>query len=371
VQRLTLSRTTHCVGCDDLSSMSLARPDNCSDGAHPLLFVAFASTSPRLCRAALPGHRSLTPNFTGMSASARALRLPLTEAEPAPAPRRTGRVTIFVNLKGGVGKTTTAVNLACLLARGVTDPATGQAVLPAQRVLLVDFERLRTASEWLGVKAGGPLDSCAALFEPLAGGADDEISDEDRERLRSLCRPALHEPVDVVPSDSRGVTFTDEARGESEYTFSDSLRVLREEYDHILVDLPGQATSRMFRSAFVAADGVLMPVVPDSGTITSMSPVTVAIEDARRGANRHLQVDGYIICRAGNKGDVDAQMVQEELKGSSRYYVFDSTIRTLKSIQRAAFFKRSVFGLDSSAARAQEDFQAFAVEWLRRVEGGR
>jgi chromosome partitioning protein len=300
-----------------------------------------------------------------MSAPAHALRLPVPVADPELG--RRGRVTIFVNLKGGVGKTTSAVNLAGLLARGIDDPETGRELVPPQRVLLIDFERLRTASEWLGVRAHGPLDSCAALFEPLAGDPEREPAAEDRERLLGLCRRALHEPFDVVPSDSRGVTFTDEARGESEYTFSDSLRILRAAYDHILVDLPGQATSRMFRSAFVGADGVLMPVVPDSGTITSMSPVTVAIEDARRGANRALQVDGYLICRAGNRGDVDAQLVQEELKASGRYHVFDSTIRTLKSIQRAAFFKCSVFGLDASAARAQEDFRAFGIEWLRRI----
>jgi chromosome partitioning protein len=300
-----------------------------------------------------------------MSSPARVLRFPEPASAVAGATRTAGRVTIFVNLKGGVGKTTTAVNLAGLLARGVPDPATGVTLLTPQRVLLIDFERLRTASEWLGVRAAGPLDSCAALFEPQPEGEAD--ADAHRDRLLALCRSAEHEPIDVVPADSRGVTFTDEARGESEYTFADSLRVLREAYDHILVDLPGQATSRMFRSAFVAADGVIMPVVPDSGTITSMSPVTVAIEDARRGANRGLQVDGYLICRAGSRGDVDAQLVQEELKANSRYHVFDATIRTLKSIQRAAFFKRTVFGLDSSAARAQEDFTAFGAEWLRRI----
>jgi chromosome partitioning protein len=320
---------------------------------------------PQATRSPSDGH----VNQTRMSASAHALRFPLPSPQPEPASDGGGRVTIFVNLKGGVGKTTTAVNLAGLLARGVTDPRTRRQVLPPQRVLLIDFERLRTASEWLGVRSKGPLDSCAALFEPLAGGPDGEPLEEDRDRLLSLCRRALHEPIDVIPSDSRGVTFTDEARGESEYTFADSLRILRQEYDHILVDLPGQATSRMFRSAFIGADGVLMPVVPDSGTITSMSPVTVAIEDARRGANRDLQVDGYLICRAGSKGDVDAQLVQEELKSNGRYHVFDSTIRTLKSVQRAAFFKCSVFGLDASAARAQEDYRAFGAEWLRRVAG--
>lgn len=301
-----------------------------------------------------------------MSAPAHALRFPSPVSRAAPV--RRGRVTLIANLKGGVGKTTTAVNLAGLLARGLTDPDSGRQVLAPQRVLLIDFERLRTASEWLGVRAGGPLDSCAALFEPLAAAPGEEPTAADRERLLALCRPAQNEPVDVIPSDSRGVMFTDEARGESEYTFADSLRVLREAYDHILIDLPGQATSRMFRSAFIAADGVLMPVVPDSGTIASMSPVTVAIEDARRGANRGLQVDGYLICRAGSKGDVDAALVQEELKAQGRYHVFDATIRTLKSIQRAAFFKCSVFGMDGAARRAQEDYERFAVEWLARIE---
>jgi chromosome partitioning protein len=293
-------------------------------------------------------------------------RVPAADAVVSPI--RRARVTLFANLKGGVGKTTTAVNLAGLLGRGVRDPASGRAVLPPQRVLLIDFERLRTASEWLGVRAQGPLVSCAALFEPLAG-RDGEPTAADRERLLDLCQPAEHEPIDVVPSDPRGVMFTDEARGESEFSFADSIGVLRSAYDHILVDLPGQATGRMFRSAFVAADGVVLPVVPDSGTLTSMSPVTVAVEDVRRGANRDLRVDGYLICRAGSRGDQDATLVRQELRETSRYYVFESMIRTLKPIQRAAFFKRTVFALDG-AERARDDFSAFAVEWLGRITPG-
>lgn len=305
-----------------------------------------------------------------MSAAAHALDrsvIPFPSPAPAVAPRRRARVTLLANLKGGVGKTTTAVNLACALARGVVEPGTKRLVLAPQRVLLVDFERLRTASEWLGVKAVGPLDSCAALFEPLEKDAGGEVLESERARLLSLCRTALHEPVDVIPSDARGVTFTDEARGESEFSFADSLEVLRQEYDHIIVDLPGQATARMFRSAFVAADGVIMPVVPDSGTMTSMSPVTIAVEDVRRGANRDLQVDGYLICRAGSRGDVDAQLIQEELRAGSRYHVFEAMIRTLKPIQRSAFFQRSVFGMEVGAERAREDFQTFAIEWLGRI----
>jgi chromosome partitioning protein len=323
----------------------------------------------------LPRHTPLRSSSTyripiAMSAPARALQISVPFAHASFIGQRSGRVTLLANLKGGVGKTTTAINLAGLLARGVTDPKSGSRVLPPQRVLVIDFERLRTASEWLGVRADGPLDSCAALFEPLTGDLESGPTAEDRDRILGLCRPAVREPVDVIPSDPRGVTFTDEARGESEYTFADSLRVLRQAYDHILVDLPGQATSRMFRSAFNAADGVLMPVVPDSGTITSMSPVSVAIEDAKRGANRRLQVDGYLLCRAGSKGDVDARLIQEELRAASRYYVFAASIRTLKSIQRAAFFQSSVFGMDASADRGRDDFRGFALEWIGRIGGG-
>jgi chromosome partitioning protein len=301
------------------------------------------------------------------SSVARAFAAAAPASASEPAGERRARVTLLANLKGGVGKTTTAVNLACLLGRGIVDPESKSELLPPQRVLLIDFERLKTASEWLGVRARGPLDSCAALFEPLGDGTGAEPTEEDRERVLGLCRPALHEPIDVVPADTRGVTFTDEARGESEFSFADNLAVLRREYDHILIDLPGQATSRMFRSAFVAADGVLMPVVPDSGTLTSMGPVTVAIEDARRGANRALQVDGYLISRAGSRGDADAQLVHEELRATSRYHVFEAMIRTLKPIQRSAFFQRSVFGIDVGAKQAQQDFRDFALEWLERI----
>ena len=98
----------------------------------------------------------------------------------------------------------------------------------------------------------------------------------------------------------------------------------------------------------------------------SMGPFLSAIEDIRRGANPDLRVDGWLISRAGHRSDVDAEIMQEVLQQTSRYYTFGSRIRTLKAVSRAAGYHCSVFGM-AGGAEAVRDFSGFATEWLARI----
>ncbi len=260
------------------------------------------------------------------------------------------RTTTVGNLKGGSGKTTSAVNLACLLAHG----AGGRA---PRRVLFVDLEPLRTASRWLGVDAPSAERSSAALFQSPPRNGDLPAY---RERLRAAVFRAENEPVDIVPAHSDALEAADAIRGK-EFDLKENLALLAEDYDHVFLDLPGSRTGRLARSALVASRGVLVPVQPGGNSIESTMDFFEMVEEIRRGANPALRVDGIVISTAGPKGDVDAQVAAESLGEVLPYRVFDARIRTRKAIQRASSFRVSVAQMgDREALR---DFSALLDEW--------
>ncbi|HEX2188227.1 MAG TPA: ParA family protein [Longimicrobiaceae bacterium] len=270
-------------------------------------------------------------------------------------PPRHARVTTIGNLKGGSGKTTNAVNLACMLAHGSGE-------LPPQRVLFVDLEPLRTASRWLGVEAPSAEQSSAVLFQPVPRNGDREAH---LERLRAAVRRAENEPVDLVPAHADGLEAADGVRGK-EFDLKDNLALLAADYDYVFIDLPGSRTGRLIRSSLVASEGVLVPLQPGGNSIESTMDFFEMVEEIRRGANPRLQVDGIVISTAGPRGDVDAQIAAETLVEVLPYYpVYAARIRTLKAIQRASSFRVSVRNMgDREAVR---DYTALLEEWMQAI----
>jgi chromosome partitioning protein len=280
---------------------------------------------------------------------------------------RRGRVTTIANLKGGVSKTTNVVNMACGLARGVSEAGSARFRIPPQRTLVIDFESLSTLSTWLGVAAADPFSSVAVLFEErpeTMGEADWEA------RLLALALPAAHEPIDVIPADLAGVQTTDGAQGKSEFAFSDNLEILRRHYDQIIIDTPGQAQNRMLKSALIASDGVIIPMPPTGVVMMSIQPLFTLIRDIKRAANRDLAVDGWLISNAGHSNDRDALELRRNLRETSKVHTFDSAIRSLKSIARSSLSGCSVFGTDG-AEDAVRDYTRFLLEWWPRAGGAR
>lgn len=252
------------------------------------------------------------------------------------------RTFALLNMKGGVGKTTTAINLSYLMA-----------VECGRRVLLIDADAQANATQILL-----PGTDCAGLVGLLGGYAtvyDEVIAPTDIVRLDILpASDALWEPELAALSDAD--------RGRV-YGALRSLRDAVEEddaYDVIVIDCPPSFSAACV-SAINAANSIIIPVLPDAFSAEGMSGLTAQIDGVRR-IHPDVRVAGCLITQ-WHRADV-VEDASAYLRERSPVPVFDTVIRRTDKVLESTWVKSPVLAWSpfSSAAR---DYRA----WVRELMG--
>jgi chromosome partitioning protein len=197
------------------------------------------------------------------------------------------RVTACTNQKGGVGKTTTVINLAAYLA------------LSGTRTLVIDLDPQGNATSGLGVDRR-TLDRSS--YEALV----------DRAPLAELVVSTSVDRLDLVPSSSALSGAEVELVGipARERRLAASLAELDGRYERILIDCP-PSLGLLTLNALTAADGVLIPIQTEYYALEGLSQLVNTIRRVREGLNPRLEIEGVLLTMYDARTNLSAQVASE------------------------------------------------------------
>jgi len=264
------------------------------------------------------------------------------EAQPRAVPvARRARIVALANQKGGVGKTTTAINLATALA------AVGR------RVLVIDLDPQGNASTGLGVER--PARSVTS-YELILGEAELDQTIVATEIPRLYIVPASQ--------DLAGAEFEFAARERREFLLSRAIRSRVRDYDEVLIDCP-PSLNLLTINALVAADSVLVPLQCEFYALEGLSQLMRTIERVQRALNPRLTLQGVVLTMYDQRNNLCDQ-VAADVRGHLGGKVFDTMIPRNVRIAEAPSHGKPVLIYDHGCAGSQA-YIRLAAEVLRRA----
>jgi chromosome partitioning protein len=263
------------------------------------------------------------------------------EAQPRAAlVTRRARIVALANQKGGVGKTTTAVNLATALAAA------------GHRVLVVDLDPQGNASTGLGVERNART---VTSYEVILGEAelDQAIIATDIPRLS------------IVPAsqDLAGAELEFTARDRREFLLSRAIRSRVRDCDDVLIDCP-PSLNLLTINALVAADSVLVPLQCEFYALEGLSQLMRTIERVQRALNPRLELQGVLLTMYDQRNNL-CDSVAADVRGHFGAKVFDTMIPRNVRIAEAPSHGKPVLIYDHGCAGSQA-YIRLAAEFLRR-----
>jgi chromosome partitioning protein len=260
--------------------------------------------------------------------------------EPRTAPSRPGRVIAVANQKGGVGKTTTAINLGTALAA------------VHKQVLIIDLDPQGNASTGLGIPQA---DRFPNTYDVLSG----EVP------VGAACVESMVPGLHIVPAgvDISGaeVELVDAER--REFFLKTALARVRPGFDYVLIDCP-PALGLLTINALVSADAVLVPLQCEFFALEGISHLLRTIERVKKTLNPTLDIQGIVLTMYDKRNRL-SELVAGDVRSHFGGVVYDTVIPRNVRISEAPSHGRPVLIYDTNCAGSRA-YLALAVEILRQ-----
>ncbi len=262
---------------------------------------------------------------------------------PDPTRPAAPRIIAVANQKGGVGKTTTTINLAAALAED------------GLNVLLVDIDPQGNASTGLGIN---PEDRTRTVYDLLLGDTSPMAAARETNVDGLLIIPATTDlssaDMELISNEKRSFVLHDALRQPA----MESL-----ELDYILIDCP-PSLNILTVNAMVAADSVLVPLQSEFFALEGLSQLLLTVKEVRETANARLRIEGVVLTMHDSRNNL-ARQVEEDARSNLGDLVFATVVPRNVRISEAPSFALPVIDYDPTSKGAIA-YRMLAHELLER-----
>lgn len=250
------------------------------------------------------------------------------------------RVVAVVNQKGGVGKSTTAVNLGAYLA------------VLGQRVLLIDCDPQGNATSGVGVEK---RDIQLCMYNVLIGGRS----------LKEVILPTAIQNFYVAPAriDLAGAEVELVSTISREYRLKRAVDGVRDQYDFIFIDAP-PSLGLLTINGLSCADGVLVPIQCEYYALEGLSQLMNTIDMVRKHLNEGLEIDGVLMTMYDARTNLSQQVV-EEVREVFGERVFETIVPRNVKLSEAPSFGQPIYLYDDRSKGAIA-YRQLAEEYLSK-----
>ncbi len=249
------------------------------------------------------------------------------------------KIVVFANQKGGVGKTTTAVNLGAYLAEA------------GKRILLVDFDPQGNTTSSLGAKKNLP-----GIYEVMTGKV------ECLSAIQTSSVPGLS----IIPSNINltGATVELVDQDKREYYLKKTIEKIKDRFDYIFIDSP-PSLGILTLNGLVAADFVIIPLQCEYFALEGLSLLLQTINQVQKNLNPQLKIGGILFTMYDIRTRLAHEIVQE-VTGYFKEKVFRTIIPRNVRLSEAPSFAKPINQYDPECIGAKS-YQKLAEEVLLSV----
>lgn len=251
-----------------------------------------------------------------------------------------GKIISLVNQKGGVGKTTTCVNLAAYVANA------------GKKTLLIDMDPQGNASSGLGVVKNSDLKT---IYNVLDG----EIP------VRDAISQTVLKNLFIIPAtvDLAGAEIELVQVNNREKVLKENLDIIKDEYDFIMIDCP-PSLGLLTINALSASDTVLIPIQCEFYALEGLSQLMNTVKLVKKHLNPELEIEGVVMTMKDNRSNL-VQQVSEQIRKYFGKKVFETTIPRNIRLAEAPSHGIPVFLYDSKCSGANA-YKEMADEFLKK-----